>query len=232
MTSENQVFTVLLFAGVRQRAGRDRVTLQLRPGTTVRELLVALANEIPEIADGLGASRVAVDHSFAAADDPIPPGAEIAVIPPVSGGHDGPIDATLNRVRLTGLSLQLQPVVDAVTHANAGGVTTFTGNVRELSRGKVIRHLEYEAYPPMALKVMDAIAAAIESEISGTRVAIHHRVGHLEIGEPAVIIAASAPHRAEAFDACRAAIERLKRDVPIWKKEVAVTGEAWIGQGP
>jgi molybdopterin synthase catalytic subunit len=104
--------------------------------------------------------------------------------------------------------------------------------VRRHSRGKTIEHLEYEAYAPMAVRVMDEIRARIETELPGTRVAIHHRIGRLAVGEPAVVIAASAPHRAEAFAACREAIEALKRDVPIWKREVADDGAVWIGQGP
>jgi molybdopterin synthase catalytic subunit len=133
---------------------------------------------------------------------------------------------------LTDRPLELAPVVDAVEHRGAGGVVTFVGNVRENSHGKTIEHLEYEAYGPMAVRVMADIAAKIEADIEGTRVAIHHRVGRLEIGEAAVVIAASAPHRAEAFAACRDAIEALKRDVPIWKKEIDTDGASWIGRGP
>ena len=115
---------------------------------------------------------------------------------------------------------------------HAGGVVTFIGQVRDHSRGHAIDHLEYEAYAPMALKVMRSIADTIEAEVPGARVAIHHRLGRLEIGEVAVIIAAAAAHRAEAFTACRAAIEALKQDVPIWKREVAVDGTSWRVQGP
>jgi molybdopterin synthase catalytic subunit len=145
----------------------------------------------------------------------------------VSGGHDGH-----PRIKLTATALSLADVVAAVEHAGAGGIATFTGNVRRHSRGETIERLEYEAYPKMAMAVMTRIADAIEAEVEGSRVAIHHRVGVLGIGETAVVIAASAPHRAEAFAACREAIERLKDDVPIWKKEVAESGATWIGQGP
>lgn len=230
--------TVLLFAGIKQRMGTDQLVVSLAPDATVAQLVAALCAQHPEIAGTLRAARVAVDQAFADPDTPIRPGAEIAVIPPVSGGHDGiptgdgPTEVSQGRARLTSAPLELAAVVAAVEHRGAGGLTTFIGNVREHSRGKTVRFLEYEAYPPMAVGVMHDIAAAIEAELPGTRVAIHHRVGHLEIGEAAVIIAASAPHRDEAFRACRAAIERLKQDVPIWKKEVDTNGEAWIGQGP
>jgi len=124
----------------------------------------------------------------------------VAVIPPVSGGHDEVL-----RVEVLDQPLSLDAVVDAVAHAGAGGIATFTGNVRVRSRGKTVLYLEYEAYAPMALRVMDGIRGRIEGEIAGARVAIHHRVGRLVIGETAVVIAASAPHRAEAFAACREA---------------------------
>ncbi|MFY0538517.1 molybdenum cofactor biosynthesis protein MoaE [Nannocystis pusilla] len=128
--------------------------------------------------------------------------------------------------------LALADVVAAVAHAGAGGIDIFVGNVRDRSRGHDIARLEYEAYEPMALRVMQQIGAAVEAETPGVRVAIHHRLGVLQIGDSAVIVAASAPHRAEAFAACRAAIEQLKQDVPIWKREVATDGHAWVVQGP
>jgi MoaE-MoaD fusion protein len=100
------------------------------------------------------------------------------------------------------------------------------------SRGTTIDHLEYEAYAPMAVKVMTELCDEIEAEVSGARLAVEHRVGNLAIGEIAVVIAAAAPHRAEAFAACRAMIDRLKDRVPIWKKEIGTGGESWVGLGP
>ena len=129
-------------------------------------------------------------------------------------------------------ALALDEVVAAVAREGDGGVVTFTGVVRRQSRGKTVIRLEYEAYREMAEKVMGEIVRAIEAEVGGARVAILHRVGTLRVGETAVVIAAAAPHREEAFVACRAAIERLKRDVPIWKKEFTDDGGEWIGQGP
>lgn len=225
--SESFEAQVLLFAGLRQRAGTERVAVRLAAGATVDRLLEALGEAHPELGTELKSCRVALDQAFAAGGDRVPPGAEIAIIPPVSGGHDGP-----DRIRVSGHPLSLEAVIRVVEHEGAGGLTTFTGNVRRASRGKTVERLEYEAYEPMAVRVMTTIADGIEAEIEGARVAIHHRVGTLAVGETAVVIAASAPHRDEAFRACRAAIERLKQDVPIWKKEVATDGEAWIGQGP
>jgi molybdopterin synthase catalytic subunit len=218
-------YRVLLFASLRERARSDELEVEIATPVTVAQLLEDLGRAHPTLAPLLPGCRVAVDQEFVGSADAIPPGAEIALIPPVSGGHDG-------RVRLGHDPLTLPDVVAAVEHRGAGAVATFTGNVRRLSRGQEIEHLEYEAYGPMALRVMREIVGAIEAASPGVRVAIHHRLGRLEVGEAAVVIAASAPHRAEAFAACRDAIEALKRDVPIWKKEVSVGGATWVGQGP
>jgi molybdopterin synthase catalytic subunit len=233
---------IMLFAGLRQRAGRSQIQVEVPEGATIATLLDEVSRAHPELASSLSHCRVALNQEFATADqvlegdgDRTP---EVALIPPVSGGHDGEAPRSTDahaqgeRSLLTGSALSLSAVVDAVSHRDAGGISTFTGNVREQSRGKTVRFLEYEAYAPMAVREMDRIAIAVESEIPGTRVALQHRVGRLEIGEAAVVIAASAPHRAEAFEACRAVIERLKQSVPIWKREVDAAGGEWIGQGP
>lgn len=222
-----RTFEVLLFAGLRQTAGSPSISVALATPATVADLLRAIKTSHPRLAEQVDHCRVAVDQTFVALDDSITHADEIALIPPVSGGHQGP-----SRIDLRSSPLDLADVVNAVDHAGAGGIATFTGNVRHHSRGQTIEYLDYEAYAPMAISVMTQIADQIEASISGTRVAIHHRVGRLDVGETAVVIAASAPHRAEAFEACREAIELLKRDVPIWKREVSTTGKTWIGQGP
>jgi molybdopterin synthase catalytic subunit len=148
----------------------------------------------------------------------------VALIPPVAGG------AGLFRIRDEPLSLD--EVVRAVTVEEHGGVVTFTGVVRRQSRGKRVVRLEYEAYRPMAERKLAEIGAQLAKEHPGVRVAILHRVGVLAVGDTAVVIAASAPHRAAAFEACRAAIDRIKETVPIWKKELTDDGESWIGLGP
>jgi MoaE-MoaD fusion protein len=137
--------------------------------------------------------------------------------------------------RLSEEKLHLQEVIDAVSgpaFPGQGGVTTFTGIVRDHNLGKQVVRLEYEAYPKLVLSTLASIIEGIERDIKGARVAIVHRAGVLKVGEAAVVIAASAPHRAEAFEACRRAIEELKRDVPIWKKEVSPNGEEWLGMRP
>ncbi len=226
---------VLLFAGLRERLRSDGADVQLPADATVRDLLRALGEQHPGLRELLPPCRVAVDQEFVGLDHPVREGDEVAVIPPVSGGHDHDADhapTTDDRFALGPAPLSHDRVVAAVARRQAGGLVTFIGQIRDHSRGHAIDHLEYEAYAPMALKVMRRIAETIESEVPGASVAIHHRLGRLEIGEVAVIIAAAAPHRAEAFTACRAAIEELKRDVPIWKREVAVDGTTWVVQGP
>ena len=108
----------------------------------------------------------------------------------------------------------------------------FIGAVRDHARGRSIRYLEYEAYPEMAVQEMERIADEASRRWPDTRVAIAHRVGHLEIGDLAVVVVAASPHRAEAFEACRFAIDTLKETVPIWKKEVATDGEYWVDDHP
>jgi MoaE-MoaD fusion protein len=217
---------VLLFAGLKERSGSARVRVRVRAGATVAEIVHALGLAVPAIAAALPHCRVAVGQEFVAPDRVPAVGEEIAVIPPVSGGHDGA------RILLTHAPLSIDAAIAAIASVERGGIATFSGHVRRTSRGRIVAWLEYEAYEPMALREMERIARRVQDEVSGANVAIHHRLGRLELGETAVVVAAAAPHRAEAFAACRLAIEALKRDVPIWKREVADDGAVWIGQGP
>lgn len=136
----------------------------------------------------------------------------------------------LFRVQSTPLSLD--EVVHAVSDPGQGGLVTFTGVVRNHSRGKTVTRLDYEAYGEMAQKQLARIAEEATRTWPGTRVAVAHRVGSLVPGDLAVVIAVSAPHRKEAFRACELVIDRLKEDVPIWKKEYAEDGAVWVGLGP
>jgi molybdopterin synthase catalytic subunit len=215
---------VLYFAVVRERLGRDGDSLELPAGATVAALLDELERRHPGLSALRPALKVAVNEEFVAPTHSLSDGDEVALIPPVSGGA-GPF-------RVTDQPLELDEVIRAVTVCEHGGVVSFTGVVRSVSHGKRILRLEYEAYRPMAERKLAEIGAQISAELPGTRLAIVHRVGALAVGEAAVVIAASAPHRAAAFDACRAAIDRLKESVPIWKKEIAEDGEIWIGLGP
>jgi len=124
---------------------------------------------------------------------------------------------------------RLVTAVGASTPAGAdGAVVTFLGLVRNHNLGRIVRHLEYEAYEPLALKVFERIAGETRDRWPGVRLALHHRVGRMEIGEASVAIAAASPHRADAFAACRYAIERVKQIAPIWKREFFEGGDVWI----
>jgi molybdopterin synthase catalytic subunit len=166
-----------------------------------------------------------VDEEFAVPEAPVADGAEVALIPPVAGGAG-------SLARVVEHPLDLAEVVQSVTATTHGGLVTFSGVVREVSKGKRVSRLDYEAYVPMAEKKLAAIAAEAQAAWPGLQVAVLHRVGTLLPGELAVVIAVSAPHRKEAFRGCEFVIDRLKRDVPIWKKEYAEDGEVWVGLGP
>ncbi len=126
-------------------------------------------------------------------------------------------------------ALSLEQVVGHVVHPRAGAVNTFIGTVREWTGERKTVYLKYEAYESMAQKSLAQIGVEISERWPGVRSAIHHRIGELQISDIAVIIAVSAPHRADSFEACRYAIERLKQIVPIWKKEIWEDGQSWVG---
>jgi molybdopterin synthase catalytic subunit/molybdopterin converting factor small subunit len=205
---------VRLFAGLRERAGfAERELEDVRQVADVWPAL-GLGDE-PE---GL---LYAVNREYAESDRRLADGDEVALIPPVSGGA----------FRITSEPLSLEAVVDEVTEESAGAVATFLGTVRQESRGRTVLYLEYEAYAEMAEDVMAQLAADLEQRYDLSAVAIHHRVGRVEIGEPSVAIAVSAPHRQDALAACKDAIDTLKETVPLWKKEVYEGGEEWLGRG-
>ncbi|MEZ4401708.1 MAG: molybdopterin converting factor subunit 1 [Kofleriaceae bacterium] len=217
---------VLYFAVFRERLGRDHEPLELPAGATVAAAVESLAAIHPAVGELRGHFRVAVNQAMVDDAHPLADGDELVLIPPVAGGNDA------IHVAVLPTPLSLDRCVAAVVTAETGGVCTFTGLVRRSSRGVTVERLEYEAYAAMAEKVIRALVDEIEAEVPGARVAIEHRVGSLAIGDAAVVIAAAAPHRAEAFAACRAAIDRLKDRAPIWKKEFGDDGAVWVGLGP
>ena len=162
-----------------------------------------------------------MNKEYAQRERELAQGDEVAVIPPVSGGS----------FRLSAEPLSLDAVVDEVRSDRAGAIATFVGTTRVESRGRVVEHLDYEAYEGMAENVMAEIAAALKQRYGLCEIAIHHRTGRVEIGDASVVIAVSAPHRQDALAACRDAIDTLKEQVPLWKKEVYEGGEEWIGRG-
>jgi molybdopterin synthase catalytic subunit/molybdopterin converting factor small subunit len=204
---------VRLFAGLRERAGWAAREIDAR---TVADVWPALG--LGDEPEGL---LYAVNREYAERDRELADGDEVALIPPVSGGA----------FRVTEDRLSLEAVVAEVADERAGGIATFSGTVRRQSRGREVTHLEYEAYAEMAEEVMAQLAAQLQERHELCAVAIHHRIGKLEIGEASVVIAVSAPHRQAALEACREAIDTLKETVPLWKKEVYEGGEEWIGRG-
>ncbi|MBS2012464.1 MAG: molybdenum cofactor biosynthesis protein MoaE [Deltaproteobacteria bacterium] len=135
----------------------------------------------------------------------------------------------MSRIDVRDAPLSLDEVVREVSHPGAGAVTTFLGVVRDQSEGRVVTRLDYSAYESMAKRQMEKIADGIERELPGVRVAAIHRVGSLVVGDAAIVCAASAPHRGEAFAACRLLIDRIKAEVPIWKRELGPDGAEWVG---
>ncbi len=140
---------------------------------------------------------------------------------------ESPID-----IQLLSDPLRPKKAIDFVSHPKAGGIAVFVGTVRDNTRGREVQRLEFEAYGPMALSEMEKIARQVRDRWQAGRVAVHHRVGTLGIGEIAVVIAVATPHRAAAFEACQYAIDTLKETVPIWKKEVFEDGEVWVAAHP
>ena len=219
---------VRLFAICRERAQSDEISVELPSNpSTVSAVKSAIAEAYPVLAPLLPVVRVAVNETFGVDDDPVGANDEIALIPPVSGGNAEKID--LFEVRDT--AIEVAEVEAAVRHGGAGAVVSFIGTVRNQTKGLSVEALEYEAYRSMAEKYLRQIGGEVTERWPEARIAILHRVGRLEVGEASVVIAVASPHRPDAFDGCRHAIERLKEDVPIWKKEIRTDGSVWVGVG-
>jgi MoaE-MoaD fusion protein len=206
--------TVKLFAGLREQAGWSE-----------RDV-----DGVARVADVWGALDLgteppgllyAVNKAYVERDGELADGDEVALIPPVSGGS----------FRLSEEPLSLEAVVEEAASEEAGAVATFIGTTRIHSRGRTVTHLDYEAYEGMAEQVMAEIAEELKARYELCEVAIHHRVGRVGIGDRSVVIAVSAAHRQDALAACKDAIDTLKERVPLWKKEVYLGGEEWIGRG-
>lgn len=221
---------VLYFAAVRERLRREGEVIELPAGADVAAALDHLAAAEPLLGAMLPACRAAVNREFVDATARLADGDELALIPPVAGGSGD--EASPHHVAVAHASLSVDRCVQAVAHPGAGATVVFIGHVRDHNRGSRVVALDYSAYEPMAMAVMRRLCDAVAATAPGLRLAVEHRVGSLVIGDLAVVIAAAAPHRAEAFAACRELIERLKQEVPIWKKEFGEAGEEWIGMGP
>jgi molybdopterin converting factor subunit 1 len=204
--------TVRLFAILRERAGTDRIELELPEGARVADALEA----VDHLAGGLRLV-MAVNREYAAPDDPLSAGDELALIPPVSGGA-----TVAPHVAIRDEALSLDAIAARVRDPRAGAIVVFEGVTREVA------WLDYEAYAEMALEQMQAIVAAAVDGHGLCAAAAEHRVGRVPLGEPSVIVAASAPHRGEAFAGAREIIDAIKARAPIWKAE---EGE-WVEGAP
>jgi molybdopterin synthase catalytic subunit len=206
--------TVRLFAGVRERAGQSRVELEDVERVEDVWPKLGLGDEPPGL-------LYAVNREYVERGQELADGDEVALIPPVSGGSfrlvEGPLDVTA--------------VLREVEDPGAGALASFVGTVRNRSRDRDVVHLEYEAFEEMAEPLLARLGDDLTERHGLCAIAIHHRLGRVEIGEASVAIAVAAPHRAAALDACREAIETLKVTIPLWKKEVYADGEEWIGRG-
>lgn len=229
---------VRYFAGLREQLGCSEEEVELDPGATVADLWEVLLGAHPDLERMRSFVRVAVNREFATDSAPIDIRDEVALIPPVSGGADFEdtepselVDAT-GAFRITDAALDAAQVRALVARPEAGAVVLFEGVVRDHTGDHAVSHLEYEAYLEMALGKIVETGEELVADWPRVQVAIHHRYGKLDIGELAVVIAVSSPHRAAAFEACQFAIDRLKQVVPIWKKEVGPEGEEWVGFGP
>ncbi len=205
-----------LFAGLRERAGTAR--LELDGVERVADVWSRLG-----LGDEPGGLLYAVNRAYVERDAALADGDEVALIPPVSGGafllSAEPLDLGARRSRRS------------ASDGRGRGRDLRRHRAAQLARARRCVHLEYEAFEEMAEPMLRGLADELKAKHGLCEVAIHHRVGRVEIGEPSVVIAVSAPHRAAALDACREAIDTLKETIPLWKKEFYEGGEEWIGRG-
>ncbi len=232
---------ILAFASAADALGTDSLSLELPAGSSVGDLQALLEARHPALAALWGRIAVAVDGEVVERGEVLTDGAEVALLPPVSGGATSESGAAATaelaaaspaapagRVALVEAPIDAAAVLATVSGPERGAVVLFLGTVRGSTRGRAVTGLTYSAYRSMAAARLAAIVADLEREHPGLEAAITHRLGDLVPGEASVAIAVAAPHRAAAYEASRTALERLKAEVPIWKREhYADGGVAW-----
>jgi MoaE-MoaD fusion protein len=215
---------VRLFARYREALGRERLEVDLPEDGTVESAWSAVAERHPELAPYRPFTLFAVGQDYVTPDHRLRPDDELCLFPPVSGGAGADI------YRVVTEPLSPDAIAAEVDDPGAGGIVIFSGVVRNETGGRPVKFLEYEAHAAMAEAKMREIGESLRARWSGVKaVVMLHRIGRLEIGEASVLIAVSAAHRGDAFEACRYAIDTLKRTVPVWKKEHFEDGEVWVG---
>lgn len=212
--------TVRMFGALAELAGGDRDVVELPDGATAADVIDALGTRHRAAAAILPRLRVAVNLEVVPGERRIAPDDEVALLPPVAGG---------GTAILVGLreAPSVEEALDAVAGPDAGGTVAFVGTVRG-ERGRVER-LEYSAYTEMAERVLNDVALEAAEKWALHGVSILHGVGELPVGRRTVVVACAAAHRGDAFDACRYAIDEVKRRAPIWKKEIGPRGRRWVG---
>jgi molybdopterin synthase catalytic subunit/molybdopterin converting factor small subunit len=216
---------IKLFAKFAERAGTSEMPLTIQRANqpvTVQNVKEELMRLWPDLSSLIEQSFIAKNMEYALLEEIVSEQDEIAIIPPVSGGEDPLYKLTFNEI-------DSNQVLRKVIDPNHGASIVFVGTTREWTQGMRTTLLEYEAYEPMALKTMEQIGDEVEARWPGTRMAITHRLGRVEVAETSIVIAISSPHRDDAYAASRYSIERLKEIVPIWKKEIWEDGSEWKG---
>ena len=218
--------TIKLFARMREVVGASALERNIATNATVAELSQSLEAEFPKLNQFMPQMVTAVNQEFVDPQTTLTDGDEIAFFPPVSGGSGNQDD----KFSITFDPIGLDQIAARVVKPETGAVAVFGGVVRNVSAGKVVEHLEYEAYEEMAVAKLRQVAQEARQQWPKiVDIAITQRIGHLEVGENAVVVAVSSPHRNDGcFEACAYAINRLKEIVPIWKKEVSPDGSEWI----
>jgi MoaE-MoaD fusion protein len=235
---------VRLFAMQREAAGTRELEVEVPHGATVADAWTAAVSSVPALAPGRASLRFAVNGTYADVDAPLADGDEVACIPPVSGGSDDDARARILEIRADPLPADLASVLGSrLATDHDGGIVAFVGRTRitpgtpapgqeaeaERHAGREVQGLEYEAFEPMALRVLGQIADEIEQRFGVRRLAIVHRTGAVPLGDDSVVVVAVAPHRDAAFAAARYAIDETKARAPVWKAERFVDGHVWIG---
>jgi len=221
---------VLFFGMLKDIVGRAEDELDLQQGGTLGGLFDGYCSQFPRLREMAGSILLARNQEFASAATQIANGDEIAFLPPVSGGSGSPreISENGNFFELTWHPIVTRKIADRLLRGEDGAVVTFEGVVRNNTKGRQTHFLDYECYEPMALKLMARIGREIAASYAIDRIALVHRLGRMLIGETSVVVIVTAAHRKAAFEAALEGIDRLKRVVPIWKKEHFADGEVWV----
>jgi molybdopterin synthase catalytic subunit/molybdopterin converting factor small subunit len=223
----------IVYLGIlKDLAGKGTEQLEVADGSRVSDLWTQLVDRYPKFSGFANSAAVAVNQEYAPPATELRDGVEVALLPPVSGGAGEATKLEAPLVRIVHERIDPHAIVPPLERAEDGAIVIFDGIVRNHSRGRRTRYLEYEAYESMALKLMEDLAGQALEKFPVRNLALVHRLGHLEIGESSVLIAVFSPHRGAAFDACRWVIDTLKKTVPIYKKEFFEDGAVWADGEP